>query len=502
MRLRPPEPAPIDYVRYPCVFRGGPSGTIAVALHVKRSYELMTALRVLELRLREALRYQHGMTYDVGWSYEILTAEDAHVVVWADALEANLDRVRNVLLTVLDDLALTGPTQTELEVDRRGFLEAVEDPLASPGRLWGDAHDELLGLPFTPFEEGVEQQLAVTSETAAQALAAATGSMLLCTPSDASAPGGRFVEYPLESPSHVTGRRHKRRKRLFREPEGFERELVVGSEGITLVTTDWTVTVPFAQCEVVLHLNPSGRGLWSRDGFYVYVDPSLWRNGDDVVKAIDAALPSDLVVPIDPEAAPYADSDLAQGEQAIADERWDDAIRLLSSGLERDPHHPLLWVQLGFAHEARSQLRQALRAADEALQRDPRLLHAHRLRARALHTMGRYEDAAAAARAALELDPADLDALTDFAWITADARPGEEALRAARRATESFPAPGPPGTGSRAPRTPQATEQVPRRRCARRSRSSPSTACGTTTWAGTSWGRARRRRRSASSTAR
>jgi zinc protease len=439
-RLTPPEPEPIDYVAYPSVFRGGPPGSVAASFVGRRSHELMAVLRVLELRLRDTLRFRHGVTYDVGWDYQVLTAELAHVVLWADALDENVERARNVLLTVVDDLAFTGPTQEELERDLALVAESLDEPLGTAGRLWGIAHDELLGVPHEPREELLARRGAVTSASAGQALAAAAGTMLLCLPDETPLPRGRFTPYPLESPASVAGRRFRRRRRLLeRSPAGIERGLVVGDEGVCLVTESWRTSIRFDACEALLRVG-EGRGLWSRDGFYVWVDPTIWRHGEDAVRTIDERVPSERVVDVLPEEPPFADAHLARGADALAEGKLDEAVQELRLGLEAAPDDASAWALLAAAQQQALEPAAALEAAARALGLDPALMLALGTKAQALNALGRVEEAAQAAREALRLDPADLGALSDYARIAADARLDVEgATRAAERAVELFP---------------------------------------------------------------
>lgn len=436
-RISPLPPQPIDYVRYPAAFGYGPPATIGVSFLARRSVALMTAMRILEVRLRDTLRHQHGVTYASDWVYEALTGDDAHVVVWADAMEANVDRVRNVFLTVLDELAFAGPTQEELERDGKFFREQLADPLSAPNMVFKCADDELLRGVQTTDDELLGELDALSPQDVAEALTETAHSMLLCVPQESSGVGGRFNDYPMEPPARVSGRRFKRRRTFLRRAQdGPERELIVGPEGVTLIADGFTSTVQYENCVALLRVDEGQRGLWSADGFYVYVDPAVWSDGERLVAEIDAGVPAEVVISPEHNAG---GTDLAAGEAAFVEGRWADAIEALRRGLEQSPDHALAWTQLAFALEAERRYPELLEAAERAVAADGRLAAAHRARARGLRFQGQPLKAAEAIRVALTLDPSDLDVLSDYAWLVGESGARDDAMRAATRAVELYP---------------------------------------------------------------
>ncbi|MEV4423047.1 hypothetical protein AB0L40_24175 [Patulibacter sp. NPDC049589] len=78
-----------------------------------RSAEFATGVRVLEQRLHRRLRHDEGRSYQVGAGYERWTADDAEVLVYADAQPEDTDAVRRVAVGGHDDVA------QDLEAGRR-----------------------------------------------------------------------------------------------------------------------------------------------------------------------------------------------------------------------------------------------------------------------------------------------------------------------------------------------------------------------------------------------
>ena len=77
--------------------------------------------------------------------------------------------------------------------------------------------------------------------------------------------------------------------------------MIVGPEGVSWQNAEGrSLTVRFDDCVGVLAGSNGVRVLWGRDGFSVRVVPADWRGGPDAVARIDAAIPANLVLPLDP----------------------------------------------------------------------------------------------------------------------------------------------------------------------------------------------------------
>ena len=128
----------------------------------------------------------------------------------------------------------------------------------------------------------------------------------------------------------------------------------------------------------------------------------------------------------------------AEGERAIAEERYQDAIALFTAGLGKDDHfrqrYVTMYAQRAMAEEYAGRPEAALADFTRAIEMEPPFLHAHyRVRSAAcLYALERLEEARAAAsrlveelRAARERQP---DAYADYLLACAAAIAGEEEL--------------------------------------------------------------------------
>jgi zinc protease len=290
-------PEPIDYLRFPCVYRGATDGVL-LSMVVQRRPELWLALNVAGRRLRRSLRYEAGLSYSVDLAYEPLTADTTHVSIAADALDENVMDVRDRLLSVLRELAADGPTDEELSREREEVAREFADPHAALARLYSAGTAELLSGPQLTPADLLDEFEQTTPASTAGALAAALDSALLVAQADDGVPDG-FEPYSVKSPRPLGGRRHSLRGlRLRRSPD--MPSLVAGSEGVALEARDYRAAVRFDECEVVLRDGPD-RMLWSSDGFLVEVVVAAWRGGNDVVALIDKHVPDELHVALDRE---------------------------------------------------------------------------------------------------------------------------------------------------------------------------------------------------------
>jgi tetratricopeptide (TPR) repeat protein len=440
-RVPAPTPRPIEYLEFPCGFAGGVPNLAAVSLIVPRRFEATVGLGVLEHRLRERLRYRHGVTYEIGWEYEPLTLDEAHAVVWADCLDANVELARNELLAALDDLATIGPTTEELQQDEAAFDASLDSSLGIPGALYVRATRELLGGDQESDDDLRADRAAVTPDGVADMFEGALRTALVSVPADASLPGGRFGRYPVQPPRRASGRVYKRSGLLARRRSGVERQLIVGDDGVTLIADGFTSTVLFADCVACIRYDGDRRALWSGDGFYVLVEPEIWRHGARAVAEIDGRVPADAVFDVLTEPR-FDDPDLTGGAAALDDRRYPEAIAALEAATGRLPDDPAAWTLLAAAYYGERRFRDMLRAADRAVALDPTLDAAHRYRAYALWFTGRAMAAADAAADALAQHPTDVEVLSDCAWLLTETGRLAEGRRAADRAVELYPESG------------------------------------------------------------
>jgi zinc protease len=327
------EPEPISDVQFPAHNVEGPSGGVSASFLVERSFAANAVVEIAESRLRHRLRFERGLSYGVEAVYDRLSPVHAHCVLWADCLDSRAAAVRDDLLSTCRSLAEEGPTPEELREGAESLRQAVFDPANASTFTYGFASDELVGARKLTSEELVEGRAAVRPEDAAGVMSEALESLLLTTPESAGGLSQGLERYPLTSPKRVSGRTHRPRG-LHLRGELRKARLVVADEGISVISPrDEAVTVLFSECCAVLRWVDGQRVLWSEDGFSLEVDPDFWRGGAEVVRSIDAAMPDDLVVPMERE---------LQQRSAVVDSAAGDSLRgrfMTRDELAALPHH-------------------------------------------------------------------------------------------------------------------------------------------------------------------
>lgn len=427
-----PRPHPIDYVRYPSVHPHGFAGGVAIAMVCRRTSAMMVAVQIAVERLRGQLRFEAATTYHVDWRYEPIGATHAQLLISADCLADEVQATRNRMLGVLEELALTGPTDVELADSYDDFLRHTVDPSNVPSHVYYYAAQTLFGRTPQSLREEAEERRRVTPGTASEALRETLPTMLLLLPSEEPVPAGRFTLYPFEPPDLPTGRAFKPRKSSRLEPGD---RVVVGTDGVTARGDGWVQAVPYSRCVAVQRWSDGTRRLWSNDGFSVYIDPADWQSGAAAIYAIDEATDPETWLEM---AAPWT-ARPAGLEAALEASDWEEQIALLQTELERDPESGDAWGYLARAFLATERWAQALAAARRACELDPSDAWAFTLWARALNRLGRVEEAGDVVREAVRIDPGGAHTLSDAAWLLTDVGERELAAEYARRAAELHP---------------------------------------------------------------
>jgi len=331
-----PEPRLIEYVEYPSVYESDAGGGVLLSMLVSRSYAFGIGRTVLERRLRDRLRYELGLSYDVSTDSMSLTGERTLAWVSADVSDVNLERWCEEALRVFDELAADGPTDAELESEK---ARARQDDLdASPARWAGwltwTAEQHLLDNPYESRDESSRAFEEVTREQVAEALQEARSSLLLVGPEGTPVLPG-FAEYPIYSTQRVSGRRHRpsgRRDRVRRSLRDVE--LISSPEGVTSARRDWAVTALY-ESTVLCMRAPGARTLLTDDGFFLPIVADDWTHGDELLEEIDRAIPPELVVSESPGLDARADA-VAELASATFKRTWliSDELAILPMLLE------------------------------------------------------------------------------------------------------------------------------------------------------------------------
>jgi len=271
----------------------GAKGGLAAALVTDRSFASHATLDILQRRLTQALRHDHGLTYDVG--LDVLEVDSGHLHAWltADALPEQVPMAAHVLLSTFEALAVTGAQEAELAAYRRRVEDGYVSPAGPVGLLQRQARAVLDGKPPRSVADSIRLAAEVTTADVAKAAQSLRDSMLVAAPYDVPAIQGRMGRVPSFSASTIA------KGKVYKPSAGELPSLTVSDEGVMLTRAAGEhVTVRYADAAVLLRWNDGKQSLVGGDGFTVTLDPAQWQDAA-VVPAVAARVPGGLVVPLD-----------------------------------------------------------------------------------------------------------------------------------------------------------------------------------------------------------
>ncbi len=288
------DPTPIRELVFPAAMSAGEGG-VAIGLEGPRTSTSTTIFRIALNRLHTQVRLDKGLTYEIGYSRDPLTAARAHNAIWLTCLQDQASAVRLELMQTLDGMAKQGPTQQELDEDMAAFLRHGSDPDSRIQDVASTAQYELVGMPAVGYAGLIEERRVVTAEGCAAELRQMLDTAILVSPADSGNPPARFKPYPIYSTHAVAGRTFKNAKD---KPWQKSERLVIGPEGISILSKDdLAVTVRWSECVALLGEKNQARVVIGADGFTVRVAPDRWRDGGAALALIESSVPPALRVP-------------------------------------------------------------------------------------------------------------------------------------------------------------------------------------------------------------
>jgi hypothetical protein len=252
-----------------------------------------TFTTILHRRLRQRLRMDLGLVYDVLAAYEPLDADYAVGLIGTDCGPQQVDAVADVAFAELESLIAGGTTDSELADEVDVLERALNDPTAVAGLLDMMVSDELLGMAPRSPQDRYEEQQRINAGHIAERAADARSSAILIAATDHHP--GDFRPYPMSSAQPVAGREIKPLLSIL--GLGRRQRLVIGPDGVTLRASDGTLTtIRYADCVLLERPAEDEIVLWSRDGDRIYIPGIFWRGGGELLAEIAAALPADIVI--------------------------------------------------------------------------------------------------------------------------------------------------------------------------------------------------------------
>lgn len=296
----------------PAFFRGE-DGSVVLTSVLPRSTAAGLFAEVLGEELFRELRQKGGYSYTATAAYEPRDAGSATLVAHADALPEKQEAMVGAFVGVLAKLRAGRIEPSDLESVRASALRRQGAPGLAPDRLPGHAVDLLLGHRSRTAAEARAEIEAVTAESLREVADAVWACALLQLPgrsADRAAeltarlsaehttgltagPTAELVAAPTGSAEAVTGRR----RQALADPGTV---LVMGEEGVSLVSERGPITVRYAECSLVQAYPDGARHLVGHDGFTLTIEPTLYGIGPAALAPLDAAVPPEVVIAMPP----------------------------------------------------------------------------------------------------------------------------------------------------------------------------------------------------------
>ena len=260
-----------------------------------RTADFLVASRAIEIRLRERLRNQSALAYDVHANYLRLDRETAQITAFADALAQGANQAANELVAEVWDLADKGPDSDELEDIKREGRRVREHPEAGFGLLDQAALAELEGLERKSPDELEAEVQAVTPASVAAVLRSARATSFLAIPNGVPMTTQGFVPIPVGS-----GTRHKGVRVVAMPGAGHDDIIDFDRDGISLSAPNGTVTgMRWSEIAAALWWTEGRRTLVGSEGSAINIIPSKWREVGPLLAAVQQNVPAERWVPMD-----------------------------------------------------------------------------------------------------------------------------------------------------------------------------------------------------------
>ncbi|SER56807.1 Predicted Zn-dependent peptidase [Streptomyces sp. yr375] len=286
-----PAPAATSALPTTPAYISGDDGHVVLTSVLRRSTAAGVFADVLGRALFQDLRQEGGYSYTAEADYSPRDADFATLTAYADALPQKQDAVVGGFVDTLARLRAGRIEQSELDSVRTKLLKRYDTPDLAAATLPSYALSLLLGHRILTPEQHKAELNAVTLDDLREVAREAWDSALLQVPGRGVDWAGLTLAPQFSSTSAtVTGTRHQ-------SLEDEQVTLVIGAEGVSLLTPRGPITVRYDACAAMTTRPDGARSLTGHDGFSVTVEPTLYRGvTPERIAALDAAVPSEATV--------------------------------------------------------------------------------------------------------------------------------------------------------------------------------------------------------------
>ncbi|WP_146069692.1 insulinase family protein [Arthrobacter sp. B0490] len=294
---RPPLAAvPIRSLPLPLWFElGGPP--LALSFEYESGSELArtSASAIAQILCQRALadlRKQRGLIYDIEFDLFEGGSGRGLVCFTADPRKENAELVCSELRRILQDLALHGPEELELQQLTDDIKDFVADPRSAVVAAADAARRHLVGEQIISPEQMVTETAAVTPQSVKDALSLLDSTLIVGMPEGTSTSDSTLNSFGSEDHEPVSGRAFKRSFRGSFQGVPSKARLVVGDAGVSLV--DQVVTTIRWEDVRGLEYTPYGIALHGVDAASVELQQSWFAKGHEAFALIESRVDPSL----------------------------------------------------------------------------------------------------------------------------------------------------------------------------------------------------------------
>jgi zinc protease len=295
MKQPPPALTPIQQT-FPSWFVDNACGGVAAGSTVPRVSASTIFCEIAAKRLRERLRTVQAVSYAPRVFYDHLNADTAHLVLYADSDKDHRAELASIFGEVFEGFGQVD--DAEVETARQQLLERWTGTLAPPltDRIVMDvqraAMDWIFGKEFESTEALVAEMLSVTASDVSKFGRDAQATAMFALPGKAAMRPWAGKPAPPSSGHAVQGRE------ILSIDAPIQRErLVNGSDGVSVLFPNgshWTAR--YSDLAAALYYEDGCVRLIGSDATTVIVEPTLWRDGQNVCRKIRERVPVHLLL--------------------------------------------------------------------------------------------------------------------------------------------------------------------------------------------------------------
>lgn len=281
---------------FPCWFVDDMCGGIAIGATVPRVSASTLFGEIANKRLREHLRMSKAVSYAPAVFYDHLDAATAHLILYADSDKEH----RAELVTLFGDVieGLSKINDSEVDAAKQQVHEHWVGSMAPPpaDRLLMDAQraatDWLFDREIESLEMLEDDMSAVTTSDVENFWRDAQSTAMFALPGRIRIEPWMGDQVPMARVPAVQG------KKVSSLDAPIQKELLVyGTDGVSLLWPNGAhYTVRYANMAAAIHFEDGGLHLIGADATAVIIEPTLWRDGQNVCRKICEQIPTNLLL--------------------------------------------------------------------------------------------------------------------------------------------------------------------------------------------------------------